>query len=154
MTLKNVFITGLLVCFTTLLVAQTEKISGEYLSGLGDKKSFKMVSKERNTSYCKTFLDAFPESKYRIKVVALYDELSYIDAYAAATNTYTVEGLKQYITAFPKGKYVEKAKEAIDVVSWQNAKNLNTKAAYQHYLQHFPEGKAKVLAERALEEWN
>lgn len=130
--------------------AQTTGVSGEYLSSLGDKKSYKLVLKESNVKYCETFLRAFPESKYRKKVTTLYDKVYYIEAYDLATKNFDLSVLEGYLTKFPKGDYRAKAEEALDIISWQKAKSKNTIPAYQEYIKNYPKGRALTLAEKAL----
>lgn len=130
--------------------AQGEGVTGEYLSSLGDKKSYKLIVKENNVSSCETFLRAFPESKYQKKVNILYDKVYYIEAYDLATKDFDLTMLEAYLTKFPKGSYRVKVEEALDIISWQKAKSTHTIAAYEVYIKNFPEGKALLLAEKAL----
>lgn len=137
--------------FSLALAAQDTKINEEYLATIGDKKSYKLIVKEREADYCANFLTTFPKSKYKPKVLSLYDELYYIEAYDIATKTFDVSGLKNYLVKFPEGKYRDKAGEAIDIISWQKARSENTCIAYETYLENFPQGKAVPLAKDALE---
>lgn len=140
------------MCLVGVFVfAQSAEVTGEYLSSLGDKKSYKLVVKENNVEYCETFLRAFPESKYRKKVNVLYDKVYYIDAYDLATKDFDLSMLEDYLTKFPEGIYRIKAEEALDIISWQKAKSKNTIPAYEAYLEKFPNGKAVPLAKKALE---
>lgn len=132
--------------------AQSTGVTGEYLSSLGDKKSYKLVVKENNVEYCETFLRAFPESKYRKKVNVLYDKVYYIKAYDLATKDFELSMLEDYLTKFPKGLYRVKAEEALDIISWQKAKSTNTIAVYEDYLKKFPNGRAVSLAKKAMKE--
>lgn len=134
-------------------LAQAEKITGEYLSSLGDKKSYKLIVKENNIASCETFLRAFPESKYRKKVNVMYDKVFYIEAYDLATKDFKLSMLEDYLTKFPEGLYRVKAEEALDIISWQKAKNENTIPAYKDYLKKFPNGRAVTLANKALAEF-
>lgn len=147
-------ITILLACLIGLIAfAQSTAVTGEQLSSLGDKKSYKLVVKENNVEYCETFLRAFPESKYRKKVTVLYDKVYYIKAYDLATKDFELSMLEEYLTIFPKGVYREKAAEALDIISWQKAKSENTVPAYEAYIKAFPQGRALPLANKALEQY-
>ncbi len=130
--------------------AQDAAVTGEYLSSLGDKKSYKLVQKEENAAICDTFLHAFPESKYRKKVAIIYDMRYYIEAYDVATKTFDLSSLEGYLTKFPKGDYRLKAEEALDIISWQKAKSKNTIPGYQDYIKKYPKGRALPLAKKAL----
>lgn len=136
--------------FTFFLLAQDAGVSGEYLSGLGDKKSYKLVVKEKSVVYCETFLEAFPKSKYRKRVNELYDEVYYIDAYDVATKAFELGMLELYLEKFSDGMYRSKAEEALDIISWQKAKTTNTLPAYEAYIKRFPEGRALPLAKKAI----
>lgn len=136
--------------FTFLLLAQNVGVSGEYLSGLGDKKSYKLVVKEKSVDYCETFLEAFPKSKYRKKIKVLYDQLFYIEAYDEATKTFELDLLDAYLNDFPNGAYRDKAEEALDIISWQKAKSTNTLPSYEAYITRFTNGRAVPLAKKEL----
>jgi len=131
--------------------AQSEGVTGEYLSSLGDKKSYKLIVKENNVSSCETFLRAFPESKYQKKVNTLYDKVYYIEAYDLATKDFDLTMLEAYLTKFPKGLYRVKAEEALDIISWQKAKSTDSIPAYEDYLEKFPQGRAVPLAKKAIQ---
>lgn len=144
-------ITLLIACLMGMFVfAQSTGVTGEYLSSLGDKKSYKLVVKQNNVNYCETFLNAFPESKYRKKVNVIYDKVYYIEAYDLATRTFDLSMLEGYLTKFPEGLYRVKSEEALDIISWQKAKSENTIPAYKHYIETFPNGRAVSLARKAL----
>ncbi len=132
------------------IFAQSTGVTGEYLSSLGDKKSYKLIVKENNVTSCETFLKAFPESKYRKKVNTLYDKVYYIEAYDLATREFDLTMLEAYLTKFPKGHYREKTEEALDIISWQKAKTENSIPGYENYIQKFPKGRAMSLANKAL----
>lgn len=134
----------------SFVFAQSEGLTGEYLSSLGDKKSYKLIVKENNVSSCETFLRAFPESKYKKKVNGLYDKVYYIEAYDLATKDFDLSMLEAYLTKFPQGLYRVKAEEALDIISWQKAKMTNSIPAYQEYLKDFPKGRAVPLANKAI----
>ena len=143
-----------LLCFvfiSSAMFAQNIDITPEYLSGLGDKKSYKLVLKENSVQYCETFLEAYPKSKYKKKVNLLYDKLFYIAAYDTATKTFELNGLREYLKKFPNGIYKSKAEETIDIMSWQKAKAKNTREAIQEYIDKFPQGRAVPLAKKLLE---
>lgn len=141
-----------LACLIGMLVlAQGDGVTAEYFSDLGDKHSYKFVVEENNSDYCALFLTTFPDSKYRNKVNALYDQLYYINAFDKATSTFELSDLKAYLVKFPEGEHREKAGEAIDIISYQKAKSDNTIEAYQDYLKEFPNGRARDLAQKSIE---
>ena len=148
---KNILILLFVSLYCLVSTAQTTVLTGEQLSSLGDKKSYKLVVKENNVKYCETFLRAFPESKYRKKVASLYDKVYYIKAYDLATKEFDLTMLESYLTKFSEGLYRVKAQEALDIISWQKAKSNNTISAYQDYIKNFPEGRALSLAKKALQ---
>lgn len=133
------------------VLAQERNVTGEQLSSLGDKKSYKLVVKASSVQYCETFLKAFPESRYRKKVNVLYDKVFYIEAYDLATKAFDLEMLNAYLAKFPRGLYRAKAEEALDIISWQKAKSKNTIPAYNAYISTFPNGRALPLAKKALQ---
>lgn len=132
------------------VLAQDVDVTGEQLSSLGDKKSYKLVVKENSVTYCETFLRAFPESRYRKKVNVLYDKVFYIEAYDKATKDFDLRMLSSYLEKFPEGLYRTKAEEALDIISWQKAKSKHTIPAYNEYIKNFPNGRALTLAQKAL----
>lgn len=140
-----------LVFLSAALFAQNPELSPEYLSGLGDKKSYKLVLKDNSIEHCESFLEAYPKSKYKKKVNLLYDKLSYIAAYDKATKTFELNELTAYLEKFPNGIYKSKAEETIDIMSWQKAKAKNTSEAIQEYIDKFPQGRAVPLAKKLLE---
>ncbi len=148
--MKRRIILLLVSVFTLALFAQSAGVTGEYLSSLGDKKSYKLVQKEQGVEICETFLQAFPESKYRKKVYAIYDMRYYIEAYDVATKTFDLDKLESYLEEFTIGEYRVKAEEAIDIISFQKAKSENTIEAYEDYLKKFPEGRASAMAQKAI----
>lgn len=148
--LKRIITLLLASLIGVFVLAQGADVTGEQLSSLGDKKSYKLVVKENNVKYCETFLRAFPESKYRKKVTNLYDKVYYIEAYDLATKNFDLSMLEDYLKKFSEGMYRVKAEEALDIISWQKAKSKNTIPAYQEYIDKFPNGRALTLAKKAL----
>ena len=78
------------------------------------------------------------------------------EAWVRALEKDTLEGYREYLEAFPKGKHAEDAQEEInkyDERDWQNTLRRDTIAAYEEYLENWPEGlhaaKAReIIAER------
>ncbi len=67
------------------------------------------------------------------------DEQAWIDALEKDT----LQGYREYLEAFPNGRYKEKAQEEInayDNKAWENAERRNTIAGYEEYLANWPEG--------------
>jgi formylglycine-generating enzyme required for sulfatase activity len=64
-------------------------------------------------------------------------------AWIKALEKDTLEGYREYLEAFPNGRYAEKAQEEIDAYdnkAWATAEQRNTIAGYQDYLDAWPEG--------------
>ncbi|MFV0345405.1 MAG: hypothetical protein ACK5IQ_04060 [Bacteroidales bacterium] len=133
-----------------VVYAQDGKTLAQEFSSMGEAKSYRFVKKNSSVYACEAFIETFVDSKYSDKINEIYDRQFYIKAYDTATRDFDVAELKQYVTRFPEGEYLTKAKEAIDVISWQNAKNDNTKQAYEKYIKEFPNGKALQMAKKAL----
>ena len=67
------------------------------------------------------------------------DEQAWIDALEKDT----LEGYREYLAAFPNGRYKDKAQAEIDAYdnkAWGNAERRNTIAGYEEYLANWPEG--------------
>lgn len=130
--------------------AQDGKTLAQEFSSMGEAKSYRFVKKNSSVYACEAFIETFTDSKYSDKINEIYDRQFYIKAYDTATRDFDVAVLKQYVIKFPQGEYLAKAKEAIDVISWQNVKSDNTKQAYERYIKEFPKGKAVQMAKKAL----
>ena len=64
-------------------------------------------------------------------------------AWVKALEKDTLEGYREYLDAFPKGKHAEAAQAEIDAYdnkAWASAESRNTIAGYEDYLAAWPEG--------------
>ena len=64
-------------------------------------------------------------------------------AWVKALEKDTLEGYREYLEAFPKGKHADDAQAEIDVYdnkAWASAEQRNTLAGYEDYLEAWPEG--------------
>ncbi|MEM7729706.1 MAG: SUMF1/EgtB/PvdO family nonheme iron enzyme [Pseudomonadota bacterium] len=64
-------------------------------------------------------------------------------AWVRALERDTLEGYRDYLAAFPDGRFKDKAQEQIDVYDnrdWATAEQRNTIAGYEDYLENWPEG--------------
>ena len=64
-------------------------------------------------------------------------------AWVKALEKDTLEGYREYLAAFPKGKHADSAQAEIDAYdnkAWGVAENRNTIAGYEDYLKAWPEG--------------
>ncbi|MGB6229722.1 MAG: hypothetical protein WBF53_06295, partial [Litorimonas sp.] len=72
-------------------------------------------------------------------------------AWVAALEKDTLEGYRDYLEAFPEGRYADKAQEEIDAYdnrAWASAEQRNTIAGYEDYLEKWEDG---LHAEKARE---
>ena len=79
------------------------------------------------------------------------DEQAWIDALEKDT----LEGYREYLAAFPNGRYKDKAQEEIDVYdnkAWATAEQRNTIAGYEDYLENWPEGLHAAKAQERIDE--
>ena len=79
------------------------------------------------------------------------DEQAWIDALEKDT----LEGYREYIEAFPNGRFVDKAQAEIDKYddkAWATAEQRNTIAGYEDYLTDWPEGKYASKAKERIDE--
>jgi len=78
-----------------------------------------------------------PEEEEPVKIGA--DDAAWVKALEKDT----LEGYREYLEAFPKGKHAEAAQAEIDVYdnkAWASAEQRNTLAGYEDYLDAWPEG--------------
>jgi len=78
------------------------------------------------------------------------DEQAWIDALEKDT----LQGYRDYIEAFPNGRYVDKAQAEIDKYddkAWAEAERRNTIAGYEDYLTDWPEGKYAPKAQERID---
>gem|GEM_PF-1032617 len=64
-------------------------------------------------------------------------------AWVTALEKDTLEGYREYLEAFPNGRYKDKAQEEInayDNKAWETAERRNTIVGYEDYLEGWPEG--------------
>jgi len=64
-------------------------------------------------------------------------------AWVKALEKDTLEGYREYLEAFPKGKHADDAQAEIDAYdnkAWASAEQRNTLAGYEDYLEAWPEG--------------
>jgi hypothetical protein len=132
------------------LDAKNKLLNKTYFQKLGLEKSYDLVKQKRVSNYCDTFLVTFPKSKYAEEITKLNDELFFINAYDVATKTFEIKLLEEYLEKFPNGLFKSKIKDAIDIISWQKARNKNTIESYKLYLSKFPNGKAILYAKEAI----
>lgn len=79
------------------------------------------------------------------------DDLAWVEALEKDT----LQGYKDYIEAFPEGRYVDKAQAEIDVYddeAWATAEERNTIAGYEDYLADWPEGKHAPKAQELIDQ--
>lgn len=72
-------------------------------------------------------------------------------AWVAALEKDTLEGYREYLAAFPDGRFADKAQEQIDIYDnrdWATAEQRNTIAGYEDYLAAWEDG---LHAEKARE---
>ncbi len=77
------------------------------------------------------------------------------EAWIAALEKDTLEGYREYIEAFPNGRFVDKAQAEIDKYddkAWATAEQRNTIAGYEDYLADWPEGKYAPKAQERIDE--
>ena len=77
------------------------------------------------------------------------------EAWIAALEKDTLEGYREYIEAYPNGRFVDKAQAEIDKYddkAWATAEQRNTIAGYEDYLTDWPEGKYAPKAKERIEE--
>jgi len=87
-------------------------------------------------AYISSYISEFRDNRAWNKTIAIDD----ISAY------------NNYIEAFPKGKYVTKAKLRIDNLFWEEAQNINTIQSYSDYIKRFPNGIYTDKANENIEE--
>lgn len=107
-----------------------------------EEKMLKMMDKNPSLEKCNIFLKNYPESAQVAQVKQQQEELTFINAYDKAVTEYDVEGLDAYIVAYPNGKFVAKAVQTMEVISWQYARLQDTPESYNEFLARYPESKA------------
>lgn len=135
-------------CSCTLWAQSSLKV--ETLQVLGESKAVEYLEKSKNTADCDLFLKTFPKSSYTDEVLGLKEQFLFIHSYDEATRTFETQLLEDYLQQYPKGKYANQVKDAIDIISWQKAHNKNTVEALNEYVAKFPNGKAIKLAQKML----
>lgn len=115
-----------------------------------DKKLYRMILKEESLPLCDIYLENYPEAKDYAEVKALREKYFFIQAYEIAAAKFSDTALQNYLKVYPKGKYTQKVKEAIEIAAWQKARHENTKQSYQEYLTRYPDGKAVKVAEKMM----
>ncbi|MCB0547625.1 MAG: caspase family protein [Phaeodactylibacter sp.] len=77
--------------------------------------------------------------------------------YEAALGKNTIPAYRQYLEAYPDGKFAEEArkniaiKESAEQATWEQIKKMDRGKLYKKYLQEYPDGKYVQDAENALE---
>lgn len=77
------------------------------------------------------------------------------EAWIAALEKDTLAGYREYIEAFPNGRFVDKAQAEIDKYdnkAWATAEQRNTIAGYEDYLADWPEGQYASKAQERIDE--
>lgn len=119
-----------------------------------ERHLFKLIKKAATIDKCDMFLANYSNSAHTKEVKDKLEELMFIQAYDAAVRDYNTLLLEEYLSDHPKGKFAEKARKNIEIISWQKARIDNTKESYQEYLNKFPQGAASELAKEKLNELN
>ena len=79
-------------------------------------------------------------------------------AFARAKAADTAEAYRTYLSKFPKGRYVEEARQRLEAIrareddaAFEQAKRADTEASYAAYLSQYPEGRHAAEARRLRE---
>lgn len=115
-----------------------------------EKQLRKMIKQDASVAKCEMYLDQYSDSKYSDMVADVLEKQIFIEGYDAAVSNYNLAMLKDYLNKYPEGVYAEKALQTIDIVSWQHAKSVDTREAYNAYLSKFPKGEAVDLAKTRM----
>ncbi len=76
-------------------------------------------------------------------------------AWIAALEKDTLEGYREYLEAFPNGRFKDKAQEEInkyDNKAWETAEKRNTIAGYEDYLENWSEGLHAAKAQERIDQ--
>lgn len=77
------------------------------------------------------------------------------DAYDAVVFADTVEAYRAFLAVFPKFKYVVRiqklVKRRLVMIAWYDAFTINSVAAFQYFLEHYPDSDLASTAKRLLE---
>lgn len=119
-----------------------------------ERKLYKLIRKSATVEKCDMFLANYPQSLHVTEVKKKLEELMFIQAYDAAVRDYNTLLLEEYLSDHPEGKYAEKARKNIEIISWQKARIENTIESYQEYLTKFPNGTAAEFAKDKITELN
>lgn len=119
-----------------------------------EKKLYKSISKREELRLCDIYLKYYPNEINTSQVEAIKEKSFFIEAYNIAAAKFSDTALRNYLKVYPKGMYIEKANDAIEIASWQNARFNNTAESYENYLNAYPKGKAAEMAKQKIAELN
>lgn len=111
-----------------------------------EKKLYRLINEKPDIFRCELFLKEYPNGVYSSKILELKEELTFVNAYDNAVESFNVDKLEEYLLKYPEGKFLDKAKKMIEITIWQIACKENTIDAYREYLNKYPNGIAAKLA--------
>lgn len=130
-----------------------------------DEAAWARLSPENTIAAFEDYLGLFPDGLHQTEAMSRIDKIREEEArkerqrleqerleqeaWDKASNTRTVPGFDEYISAWPAGKHIEEAnrirqlllKSSSDDQAFQSASKLNTKASLQAYLDGYPQGR-------------
>ena len=117
-----------------------------YLS-VCEYNAFKEATNERNIKRCREFVEKYPDSK---RLPELYDVMAQIeqDFYQQKLNknfeNIAYKDIRYYINTFPEGQYIGDVNQINsrfkDKFAFENAQKNNTSAAWNSYINKYPDG--------------
>lgn len=117
-----------------------------------EKKLYKEIVNREEIRLCDIYLKHYVNGIYTENVKKIREKQLFIAAYNLAASQFSDTALRNYIKQYPKGMYLEKAKDAIEIALWQKACNKNTASSYKEYLENYPDGKAAKIAKNKIAE--
>jgi hypothetical protein len=95
--------------------------------------SYNDVIKQNNLESFNEFLDRFPLAKNYSKQIRSYRDSIYFLNYSGS-----VDSLNLYITCFPASRFFKAAISARDMKAFEQAKQENQIASYEHFIYRYP----------------
>lgn len=126
-----------------------------------DAAAWRAAAEANTEEAYRAYLQVEPEGRYVVEADAAIariaeERIAADDAlYQAATERDTVEGYREYLVQLPEGRHLVEAQDAIarleqaaaeaaqaeaDAEAWRKAESTDSRAAYQGYLDDFPQG--------------
>lgn len=115
-----------------------------------EKKLYKTIAEREELRLCDIYIKHYNDGTHINEVKNIQEKAFFIEAYNIAAAKFSDTALQNYLKLYPNGVFVEKANDAIEIASWQQARFNNTIDAYEKYLSNYPNGKATEMAKQKI----